>query len=172
MWPWPTVLLKLWAEAGLLPQTVLDASGNPVSTESWHDRARYRRGDTFPTWFRIREYISDEPWPMDGRQIVPMTDPIHWSIDGFSGSFPECLHPRVTVPTIATSSHTVLGGFGTDVKEIGSDLYGMEFPETTMPDWQTYVVEDIRRPLLEGGIAYHRTVAEAIPPIDDREIKA
>lgn len=168
-WPWPTVLLKLWAERGLLPSTVLGPDGNPVSTDTIHPRTRYRRGDTFPTWVKITEYLSDEPFPRSSRMRTPITDGIHWSIDGFSGSFPPCFHPGVKVPTINSPSKAVLFGFGTPEKGIGADLYGMEYPQTPMTDWEPYMIEDLRADIIPGGIAQKATRYEVYPPIDDRE---
>lgn len=167
MWSWPTVLLKLWAEKGSIPITALDAAGNLRSTDSLLERVRYRKGDTYPTLFRISEYLAEAGFgDMGARQIVPVTDSIHWSFDGFSGSFPECLHPGVTVPNNLTTGQ-VLFGFGTPLKGIGSDIVRQDYPPTNMQDWETYPIEDDRKVVL--GLMEHRVLVEALPPIDDRE---
>lgn len=170
MWPWPTVLLKLWAEKGIIPNTSVDASGNLVSTDSLHERVRYRKGDSYPTWFRITEYMSEAGFGKEGSlQIVPITDSIHWSFDGFSGSFPDCMHPGVQVPNRQMSGQ-VLFGFGTPTKEVGGDIVSQDYPPTPMEDWEDYVIEDDRKVVM--GLMEHRTLVEAYPPIDDREVQA
>lgn len=170
MWSWPTVLLKLWAEKGSVPITGVDSAGELQSTDSLLERVRYRKGDTYPTWFRMTEYLSESGFGDQGnRQIVPVTDSIHWSFDGFGGSFPECLHPGVTVPNNLTSGQ-VLFGFGTPEKGIGADIVRQDYPPTNMQDWEPYPIEDDRKVVL--GLMEHRILIEAFPPIDDREIQS
>jgi hypothetical protein len=168
MWPWPMVLKKLWAEAGVIPDTGLDASGDLLSNYSWNDRMVARRGGQLPTDFRITRYLSDQPWPKSRAQTL-ITDDIRWSMDKFGGYIPNVLHPGVKVPEPGTSgSKIVLHDFGTDLKAIGSDFGTINFPPTPHSDWPTYVVEDLRQDVVPGGLAQYREIWEAIPPIDPR----
>lgn len=167
MWHWPTVLLKLWAEQGRIPISGVNGNGDTQSAESWLERTRYRKGNNYPTWFRITEYLAEGGFgDLGSQQIVPVTDSIHWAFDGFSGSFPECLHPGVTVPN-DQSTGNVLFGFGTPEKGIGGDLVRQDYPATPTQDWERYAIEDDRKVVL--GLMEHRTLVEAFPPIDDRE---
>lgn len=167
MWHWDTVLLKLWFEEGNLPLTAVDADGDIQTAKRVHERSRYRQGKMYPTWFRIRHFLSEQPFSKK-RQITPITDSIHWSFDGHRGGFPECLHPGAKFTSYQTSGN-VLFGMGTPGVEVGSDIVAQEFPPTAMQDWEKYPIEDDRREVVAGGIMEHRTLVEAIPPIDDRE---
>jgi len=166
MHSWPTVLLKLWAQKGSLPLSSVDSKGGVKTTDRLHERTRYRNGGMFPTWFRIRHYLSERPFPRQSSQRVPITDSVHWSFDGFSGSFPDCLHPGVTVPNSENMGGTLFG-FGTPSVEIGGDLVKQFFPPTLMQDWERYVLEDTRNEVF--GTMEHRVLVECYPPIDDRE---
>lgn len=169
MHSWPTVLLKLWFEEGRLPLSGVDSDGNISSAKRVHQRAKFRPGNMYPTWFKIRHFLSETPFPRKGSQSVPMTDSIQWSFDGNSGSFPECQHPGARFPAYQTSGNVIFGA-GTPSVEIGSDLVAQEFPPTPMPDWGKYVVEDTRNEVM--GTMEHRILVEAYPPIDDRESKS
>jgi hypothetical protein len=164
---WPTVLLKLWAEEGRLPLSAVDDAGGIVTTENLLVRSRHRPGGMFPTWFRIRQYLSEVPFGRSSRQQVPITDAIHWEFDGMRGGFPECLHPGVTVPNDTTTG-AVKWGFGTDSDLIGEDLVKQEYPPTLMTNWTKYVLEDDRQKVM-GLLMEHRTLVEVIPPTDTRE---
>lgn len=167
MWHWDTVLLKLWFEEGSLPLTAVDADGEIQTANRVHERSKYRQGKMYPTWFRIRHFLSEQPFPRK-RQVTPITDSIHWSFDGHRGSFPECLHPGARFPSYQTSGNVIFGA-GTPSVEIGSDIVAQEYPPTSMQDWEKYPIEDDRREVIAGGLMEHRILVEAIPPIDDRE---
>ena len=95
---WPTVLLKLWFEqTNAVPLSGPNADGSIATTPRLLDRAKYRDGDSYPTTFIIRQYLSDEPWPSSRfKTILPMTDSVRWNFLSNQGSFPECLHPKCT----------------------------------------------------------------------------
>lgn len=162
---WPTVLLKLWAEEGRIPLSGVDTAGDIISEASLLTRTKYKPGGMYPTWFRIRHYLSEQRFPRSSSQRVPITDSIHWEFDGLRGGFPECLHPGVTVPNDSTTGR-VLFGFGTPSVEIGGDIISQKYPPTNMRDWESYVLEDDRRPVM--GIMEHRIIVEAFPPTDFR----
>lgn len=168
MHSWPTVLLKLWGEKARLPLSTIDATGAIKNADDILVRSRYRPGGMFPTWFRVREFFSEKPFPRSTRQEVPILDSINWQFDGQRGGFPECLHPGVTIPNDSTTGQVVFG-FGTEASDIGSDIVMQEHPPTNMTDWQEYVIEDTRRPVF--GTAEHRIIVEAYPPFLNREIK-
>lgn len=164
---WPTVLLKLWAEEGRIPLSAVDGEGNILNDASRLVRTRYRPGNMYPTWFRVRHYLSEEPFPRMSSQYVPITDSVHWEFDGFRGGFPECLHPGVTIPNDSTTGK-VVWGFGTPEVEIGSDIEQQVFPPTPKADWDRYTLEDNRNKVV-GLLMEHRVLVEVFPPNDYRE---
>lgn len=167
MFSWPTVLLNLWFEEGNLPLSGVDASGNITSAKRIHERVRYRPGNMYPTWFRIRHFLADTPFGKKNRQQIPITDSIHWSFDGSSGSFPECLHPGARFTAFQTSGKVVFGCGTPETGGVGSDLVTQEFPPTPMQDWQKYVIEDTRNEVM--GTMEHRILVEAYAPLDTRD---
>lgn len=166
--PWPTVLLKLWAEEGVIPVSALAADGEIQSVGGTLFRDRHRPGGSYPTLFRIQHFLSERPFPKK-RHLTPIPDSISWEWDGVRGSFPSCLHPGVVVTNQYTTGNVVFG-FGTPTKEIGGDLVSQEYPPTDMEDWESHVIEDTRNNVL--GTLQHRIVVKAYPPIDDREVKS
>lgn len=164
---WPTVLLKLWAEEGRIPLSAVDANGNIISEASKLVRSRYKPGGMYPTWFRIRHYLSEKPFPRSQSQRIPITDAIHWEFDGMRGGFPECLHPGVTIPNDSTTGAVVFG-FGTPSVQIGGDIVQQAYPPTNFTDWpDRYVLEDDRRPVI-GMLMEHRVKVEVFAPTDFR----
>lgn len=165
---WPTVLLKLWFEEGNLPLTAVGADGAVQSAARPHERSRFRRGGVYPTWFKIRHFLSERPFKK-GRSITPVTDSIHYSFDGISGKFENCLHPGCTFRQYQTSGRVIFG-VGTTATEVGSDMVVQEYPPTNMQDWEKHVVEDTPTPVFgDRSTMYYRRVVEVIPPVDDRE---
>lgn len=167
--PWPTVLLKLWAEEGRIPLSAVDTDGNIINEPSKLVRTRYKPGGQFPTWFRTRHYLSEKPFPRSSAQRVLITDAIHWEFDGERGGFPECLHPGVVVPN-DDSTGAVVAGFGTPSVEIGGDIVEQKHPPTGSQNWDRYVLEDTRTPVL-GYLMQHRIKVEVFPPQDFRPPK-
>lgn len=165
---WPTVLLKLWFEqTTAVPLSGPNADGSIATTPRLLDRAKYRDGDSYPTTFIIRQYLSDEPWPSSRfKTVIPLTDSVRWNFLSNQGSFPECLHPKCTFPSFQTTG-SVLFGAGTESSEIGGDIVAQEFPATPMEDWEKYVVEVSTNHIL-GQWFYEEIIA--LPPIDDREV--
>lgn len=171
MWSWPTVLLKLWFEKGLLPLTAVTADGDIATADRVHDRMKLRPGNQYPTWFRIRRFWSDEPFAKNEQQILPVTDSIAWSFDGSRGSLPEVLHSGCRFPSFQTSGE-IIPGAGTINTDAVGELVAQEYPPTPMTDWEPYVLEDDRKEVIPGGLLEERILVEAFPPIDDREITA
>lgn len=165
---WPMVLMKLWFEEGNLPLTAVDASGAFQSAAQPHERSKFRRGGVYPTWHKIRHFLSERPFRRTN-SIVPITDSISYSFDGLSGSFPDCLHPGCRFPQYQTSGRVVFGA-GTVATEVGGDVVAQEFPPTNMTDWEKHVIEDTPMPVFgDRSTMYYRRVVEVIPPVDDRE---
>lgn len=167
MHSWPTVLLNLWFEEGNLPLSAVDSSGNIQSAKRVHERVRYRPGNMYPTWFRIRHYLADTPFGKKNMQTIPITDSIQWSFDGSSGSFPECLHPGAKFTAYQTSGAVVFGCGTPEAGGVGSDLVVQEYPPTPMRDWQKHVIEDTRNEVM--GTMEHRILVEAFAPLDTRD---
>jgi hypothetical protein len=164
---WPTVLLKLWAEEGRIPLSAVDSAGKIFSEPSKLVRSRYKPGGMYPTWFRIRHYLSEKPFPRSQSQRIPITDAIHWEFDGMRGGFPECLHPGVTVPNDSTTGAVVFG-FGTPSVPVGGDIVQQSYPPTNFKDWpDRYVLEDDRRQVM-GMLMEHRVKVEVFAPYEYR----
>lgn len=164
---WPTVLLKLWAEEGRIPLSAIDTNGDIINEPSKLTRTLYKPGGMFPTWFRERHYLSEKPFPRASSQRVPITDSIHWEFDGMRGGFPECLHPGVTIPNDSTNG-AVVWGFGTPKVEIGGDIVQQNYPPTNFQDWESYTLEDDRRPVI-GMLMQHRVKVDVFPPNEIRK---
>lgn len=165
---WPLVLLKLWFEEGNLPLTAVASNGEIQSAARPHERSKYRRGGVYPTWFKIRHFLSERPF-RKGHSITPITDSINYSFDGLSGNFQDCLHPGCRFPQYQTSGHVVFGA-GTPTVEVGGDIVAQEFPPTNMTDWEKHVIEDTPTPVFgDRSTMYYRRIVEVIPPVDDRE---
>jgi hypothetical protein len=159
---WPTVLLKLWFEV------YTDSNDG----EHLLDHAKFRDGDTYPTTFIIRQFLSDEPWPKERfSRIMPITDSVRWNFLSNQGSFPECLHPRCEFPSFRTPGEVLFnaGTVGDNLDAIAEELESQVFPATPMTDWEKYAVEITTQQVL-GQWFYEEIIA--LPPIDDREITA
>lgn len=163
---WPLVLHKLWFEEGTLPLSSVDENGQVQTVKQAHERVKYRDAGVYPTVFLIEHFLSEVPYDMAiMKAMAPITDSIHWSFDGNSGSFPECLHPKVSFPRYQTSGK-VLFGIGTEAAGIGADVVAQEFAATPMEDWEAHAVSD--EPQEIRGQWFRERVT-ALPPIDDRE---
>lgn len=119
----------------------------------------YRPGGTFWTQIITRWFLSLTPFNVENFDIiVPQPTEVSWDIGdlGFSGSFPECLHDEVGVPSIFASDDFT----GTNFHEL--------FPPTNILSWQDYdfafevINEDDPDPYFIGAL--HTAIA---PPMQE-----
>ena len=165
---WDTVLKRLWAQESQMPLSGADAEGNFQSIEQWQTKVRLKPGGVYPTWFRTRYFLSEKPWGKASEQVVPVTDSIHWDLDGLVGGIPNVLHPGVVIENTNTSGR-VKEGFGTVDQDHGSELVLSEYPPTPMTDWVDYVVQDDRQKVV-GQLMELRIVVDVFPPDEVRQL--
>jgi hypothetical protein len=168
---WPTVLLKQWFnQDNTIPLSGLKADGTVGTLPRVFEHSIIRKGGQMPTTFLIRHYLSDEPFPPSFcTRLFPLTDRVAWNFQGSSGSYGDCLHPKITYPCSTVGTGNVLFGAGTTEVEIGAEGQKQVFPATTMEDWEKYTAEFTPNQVL--GQWWAEEVV-ALPPIDDREESA
>lgn len=142
---WPAVLLDFY----IIRSSFTINTYNGTDTESaprYMPRYRYQPSTPHDSRIRIRQYLSDTPWPAN-RLVHPQ--PVATDIDGsylgVSMRFPRCLHRRVTFPELVPGASIVLGA-GME----GSDRSGTPreqiFPATNFSDWVRFDIEDVVQP--------------------------
>lgn len=142
---WPAVLLDFY-----VIESTFDISNYNGSTTQNATRylPRFRYVPTTPhdSRIRIRQYLSDTPWP-SGKITHPQPVPtdIDGSYLGVKMSFPRCLHRRVTFKELVPGAKIVYG-----VGMEGSDRNGTPreqiFPATNFSDWVRFDIEDVVQP--------------------------
>jgi hypothetical protein len=109
-------------------------------------------------FFGPREFIIPKyPTPQPGR--------VSYQTATREGSFPECLHDDITIPSTRTSISQNAGGTTT---EAAGALEGQFFPKTAFKTWRPYVKKStqVRR---DGG--WYRTIVRVYPPRIPRRIR-
>lgn len=94
-----------------------------------------------------------------GQYPTPSPASVSWNYHGSTGSFPECLHPKLVFPPVRTAFAAYSTGGGA-VAAFGS-ANGQVFPATNFEDWQPYVIRDDQEEV-EGG--WKRVRITVFPP--------
>ena len=98
------------------------------------------------------EFTSPRPFAI-GSNKVPIPAAVSYDLISRRGGFPECLHDRLTIPSIPTTgSHS---------------LPAQTFPETNVTTWMPYVITDEQH--LTNGV-YYRKRTLVIPPAFPEEV--
>lgn len=109
------------------------------------------------TVFVTDEFFGPVPFNIP-RYTVPVTSPVHVEVLGVKYDFPNCLHPKITVPNTRTGNAQLVAGVAAGV---GGALNGQDFPATNFETWAPYVLTD-QQEQRDGG--WYRIRVRVFPP--------
>jgi hypothetical protein len=109
------------------------------------------------TRFLTEEFFAATKFDIP-RHAVPTPTAVFVDILDVSLSFPECLHPKITVPNTRTGDVTLVAGTAAGA---GGALNGQVFPATNFETWAPYILTD-QQELREGG--WYRIRVRVFPP--------
>lgn len=161
--PWPPMLLALV----LVPDYTFLRQGkgyNPTTEEisdvvapTYYVREVYVPGINEGTKMVKREYFAATKYEIP-HTPVPVPTSVAYDINGVRGTFPECLHDTIVVPSTRSGIAQVVSGV---VSSVGGALEGQIFPATNFKEWAPYIASDSQEQVEAG---WHRIQWIAIPP--------
>ena len=158
---WPPILLALaFIQDNTFQRSTNGAQGNNAAIvlgPSYYVREAFIPETNEGTRFVEEEFYSDTPFIIPQYE-TPVETAVSYDIPGARGSFPSCLHPKIVVPSMRSSSTIVVQGSASD---IAGAINGQVFPATNMEEWQPYVLSDQQK--FENG-AWRRTRVTVYPP--------
>lgn len=111
--------------------------------------------------FVTEEFISDEPFVIP-QYAVPTPTSITYNYLNLRGGFPECLHRRIDIKNLISTTAAYNGTVTTDAY---NELQGQIFPATNFIEWAPYVLSDDQT--LSGGVWYRKRVRVYPPPMPE-----
>jgi len=159
---WPPILLFVGFEVDYVSQRSFPVTdGTTVGTgfgPTYYDKTVY-----IPDVAEGTRFVKDEffgPTQFDIPQTpVPVPTAVQYVLPGGAGqSFPECLHPTITIPDFITSLTQTIGGSSADV---GGSIEGQRFPATNFETWAPYVLSDTQE---QQGGGWYRVRIRVFPP--------
>lgn len=142
---WPAVLLDFYVIESSFDISNYNGSTTQNATR-YLPRFRYVPSTPHDSKIRIRQYLSDTPWPSN-RIVHPQPVPtdIDGSYLGVKMSFPRCLHRRVTFTELVPGARIV---YGVGMEGSGRNGTPREqiFPATNFSDWVRFDIEDVVQP--------------------------
>lgn len=143
---WHPILLELKPlEVIGFPLQTLDGSTN-TNAVRYNIRERYIPGATEGTRFVTEEFLSPIPFVIP-QYPTPVPSAVSFDFISRYGSFPECLHDKIIIPRLTTTT--------------GNQLPAQIFPATNFTTWGPYVLSDVQT-LTPSG--YHRVRTRVYPP--------
>lgn len=156
---WPPELrsLRFFADPSF-PRAINGPGGSIITGPTYYVRQVYIPEQNEGTRFVIREFLSDTPFKIP-LHPVPEPTSVSYDVPGASGSFPECLHPKIVIPAFrtATQSFTVTDGSS----GAAGAIPGQAFPATNFETRAPYFVSDEQQ--FTNGL-YYRKQVQAFPP--------
>lgn len=158
---WPPILRAL----GFIPDASFPRSTNVagpngqqgiVTGPSYYVRDVYVPGAREGSKFVIEEYFAPTQYTIPQHE-APQPSAVSYDIGGRSGTFPECLHPKIIIPTTRTGTEKVVGESS---GEVSGALAGQIFPATNFTSWEPYVIADDQ----DFNNGWHRIKAVVYPP--------
>jgi len=120
-------------------------------------REIYIPGGKRSTLFTTDEFLSPVPF-ITPQYEAPIPTSVTYDLPGARGGFPECLHPKIVIPTAPSGAVVSIAGV---VSGVGGVISGQMFPETNFVEWETRVISD-KQKLTPAG--YHRVRITVTPP--------
>jgi len=120
-------------------------------------REIYIPGGKRSTLFTTDEFLSPVPF-ITPQYEAPIPTSVTYDLPGARGGFPECLHPKIVIPTAPSGAVVSIAGVASGV---GGVISGQMFPETNFVEWETRVISD-KQKLTPAG--YHRVRITVTPP--------
>lgn len=133
-----------------------------VTGPTYYVRQVYRPSVNEGSRFFTEEFFSDVPYNIP-QYPTPVPTAVSYDLPGVNGSIPECLHPRILVPTTRPASASFVLGNQTST---GGALPGQLFPATNFEDWEPYVVS--HKQDFQNG--YHAIRITVYPPLGSDDI--
>lgn len=132
-----------------------------ITGPTYYVREIYRPSVNEGSRFLKEEFFADSafdipPYP------VPVPTSVSYDLPGVRGTFPECLHPEIIIPTTQTANASFVLG---DQGAAGGTLPGQKFPETNFTDRVPYVVSDQQE--FQNG--WYRTRITVFPPVESED---
>lgn len=155
---WPPILKALsFIKDNSVPISVRAPGGATVFASRYYHREVYipsvAEGTRFTEDFFIYPYE-----PIIPQHDTPMPTRVSWDFLGTRGSFEECLHEKIDIPSLRTAfaAYTTanIGAFGS--------LTGQTFPATNFTSWEDYVVSDGYS--FENGVYLRKRITVTPPP--------
>jgi hypothetical protein len=166
---WPPILKSLYLlEDYNFPRStnrVTRAGGSGVViAPTYYDRVVYIPDTNEGTRFLVEEFLAATPFVIP-RYQTPVATGVQYSINGLQGSFPECLHDDIEIPSTTTASIAYQSG---SAAAAGGSLEGQFFPRTNFKNWRPYVVFDEQEEVPTG---WSRMRIRVYPPMRPRAIR-
>jgi hypothetical protein len=166
---WPPILKSLYLlEDYNFPRStnrVTRAGGSGVViAPTYYDRVVYIPDTNEGTRFLVDEFFAATPFVIP-RYQTPVATGVQYSINGLQGSFPECLHDDIEIPSTTTASIAYQSG---SAAAAGGSLEGQFFPRTNFKNWRPYVVFDEQEEVPTG---WSRMRIRVYPPMRPRAIR-
>lgn len=139
------------------PLTTTGPQGEIVTGFRHYVRVVFVPGVREGTLFTTEEFISDIP-PVIPQYPTPTPTFVSYDYLDAEGTFPECLHDRIALPSLRTAFAT----FATDPTSASGATSGQVFPATNFIGWEPYVVS--HKPTFNNGVWYHARITATPPP--------
>lgn len=139
------------------PITTTGPQGEIIAGFRHYVRVVYIPGVKEGTLFTTDEYISDIP-PVIPQYPTPTPTMVSYDYLDVEGTFPECLHEEIRLPSLRTAFAT----FSTDPASSSGATQGQRFPATNFTGWEPYVVS--HKSQFTNGVWYHARITVTPPP--------
>lgn len=156
-WPPEVRSIRFYQDPGF-PRAINGPGGSIITGPTYYVRVNYIPEQNEGTRFVTKEFLSDTPFNIP-QYPVPEPTSISYDVPGASGSFPECLHPKIVIPATrtATQSFTVTGGSS----GASGTVPGQVFPATNFETRSPYFVSDEQQ-FTDGQ--WYRRQTQVFPP--------
>lgn len=134
-----------------------------VTGPTYYARQIYQPSVSEGTRFIKKEYFADTPFLIPSF-LVPIPTSVAYDLPGLRGSFPECLHPKIIIPSTQTATAAFVAG---NQSGASSALSGQKFPETNFTEWRPYVVSAEQGMKNEG---WYMATITVLPPLTPERI--
>ena len=142
------------------PLTAQTSAGT-VEAVRYLTKEVYIPGVNEGTRFLTEEFTSDVKYDIP-QYSVPIASSVSFSYINFRTGFPECLHEKLTIDDLISTTAITAGGVTTDNY---NQIKGQVFPATNFTEWASYILSDTQE--LTGGVYYRKRIRVFPPPIPE-----
>lgn len=170
---WPPILHSLqFLQDYTFPRAVSTVQDNDPAIAvmpSYSTREIYTPGGQLGSLIQVDEFFAPTPFTIPQWQI-PVPTRVSYDFNGFEGSFPECLHDDITIPSLRTGVKQVaVAPSGSSGESLGGTLDGQFFPATNFKTWAPYTTKDDQQ-YTDGG--WYRVRIRVTPPPKPKIVKS